>query len=269
MVSASKLQRIRPQLAESRRMYTELSRVLTSAAAHLKAGNNVYVKEREVKSSAYMIFTGDRGLCGSYNMNITKWALSYIHETLRTPGSEKIIAVGLHGWEYLQNRGLHIHQGYTGLTGTAAFKDAELVGHKIIEQYLSGEFDEIYVLYTRYDSALELTPIVKKLLPLPVDPESVLWYESTRFEPDVNNFLDHAAPLYADTLVYHALTESAVCEHTARMTSMQASTNNADEILETLTREYNRSRQNAVTQDINEIIGGARALRRQGNYNVR
>ena len=259
MVSASKLQKAKPQLEAARDFMAETSRVIIGAGKSLAAANHLFISGREVKNTLYIVITGDRGLCGSYNQNVSDAALSF----MQTHGEGKIVTVGQQGYDFFLGREKNIAHSFTDISENAFYEDAAKVGDLAVSMFVSGETDEVFVAYTSYESALTHTPRVDRLLPFGADQKSRLWYETVIYEPDVHAFLELAAPLHINACIYAAMVEAAACEHTARMTSMQSASDNAGEILEELTSDYNNKRQGAVTQEISEIVSGAKALRKK------
>jgi len=256
MVSASKLQGTRARLEPARNMKNSMAALMDGIRNCHLAAQNPFVAPREQSRRAYIVITSDRGLCGSYNLNLTRYASS----SIKGHGNDSIIAVGLQGWEYFKNRDVNILQGFSDISETALYEDAQRIGELIIDLYTSNNIDEVYVIYTRFDSVLMHLPQTEKLLPVGSNEEKALWYDTMIYEPDPDQFLEYAVPLYLNAFIYRAMVESACCENAARMTSMHSAANNADEIIQRMTREYNRTRQSMVTQEITEIVGGAKAL---------
>jgi F-type H+-transporting ATPase subunit gamma len=260
LLSASKLQKAKTQLQASQQMFVEISRVIDEIKSSRKVAESVYISGRTIENSAIVVITSDSGLCGSYNLNISRAALSFINEDL----NEKIVAVGLHGMAYFQSRNKTIIHGIANSSENALYEDAESIGRMLLSQYISGEIDEIYIAYTHFESSITHIPRIVKLLPIDSEPQDALWYDSMTYEPDINSFLEFIVPLYVNSYIHYAIMESAACEHMARITSMHSASKNADEILEKLTNEFNSKRQGIVTQEISEIVSGAKAL---GNRN--
>jgi F-type H+-transporting ATPase subunit gamma len=258
LVSASKLQKARNQLDNVRPAYAEILRIVDGVRRYEDVGDNIFVREREVKSSAYVIITSDRGLCGAYNTAIANVALAH----RETKGNEQLFCLGIKGGEFFQARNRNIHSKFSEISETAIYEDTVPIGDAIIGMYLNGEVDEVYIAYSYFGSALSHVPKIERILPIggatEIDEDFVLEME---YEPDVNTFLSSIAPGYLRASIYYGLVESSCCEHAARMTSMNAAAGNADEILADLTLQYNRERQAIITQEISEIIGGSESLR--------
>jgi len=258
LVAASKLQKQKIKLDAIRPMFSDIEETMKAVASHEEAGMNVYFAQRDVKNVAYILITSDRGLCGGYNTNVSKEAISAMKAN---EGKEEfILTVGSKGADYLRRRGKNAEVKIAGASDSATIYDAEFIGKTLVEKYLKGEVDEIHVVYTRFNSVLSHEPTSFRLLPIRADEEAAGGHKNMTYDPDITGFLEHAVPMYLNTFLYGAMVESAVCEWAARMTSMDAAQNNAEEIIGDLTLVYNRKRQGMITQEINEIVGGANAV---------
>jgi len=261
LVAAAKLQKAKERLDYVRPLYSNIKTVMDGIHASSGDINNVYIEKREVKDIAYLLITSDRGLCGGYNINVAKEAISFINSNAGK--NEKIITVGSKGWEYLRRRGKNILQRYSSASELTPYEDAVRIGALLNSMYTSGEVDEVYVIYTHFDSILAHEPRVERLLPVGASAgaDAVDDGELMDYEPDIETFMTFAIPMYLNTFIYGAMVESAVCEQASRMTSMDSATRNAEEIIDDLTLTFNRIRQGAITQEITEIVSGAKNLR--------
>jgi len=261
LVAASKLQKSKARLDDIRPMYSDIKEVMKNIRANVIDDTSIpFAEEREVKNILYIILTSDRGLCGSYNATVSKEALAYIDAN--KDKNAKIIAVGSKGWDYFRRRGKDIVLRCESASEASSFSDAEVLGNKVAEMYSSGEVDEVYIVYTHFESVLSHIPYIEKLLPLKMADvsKSEAMSSNMSFDPDIFTFIMHAVPMYLNITIFGAMMESTVCEQASRMTSMDSATRNASEILEDLTLEYNRKRQSMITQEITEIVSGANAL---------
>ena len=261
LVAASKLQKAKARLDDIRPMYNDIKTVMENIRAGV--GDDIeipFAETREVKNIAYIVLTSDRGLCGSFNATVSKEAFAYVEA--HKDKDEKIIAVGTKGWDYFRRRGKNIVLRCEGASEATEFTDAEALGHKVAQMYTDGEVDEVYIIYTHFESVLTHIPYIEKLLPLKMDASNsdinakVL---SMSYDPDIMTFIKHAVPMYLNITIFGAMMESAVCEQASRMTSMDSATRNATDIIDDLTLEYNRKRQSMITQEITEIVSGANA----------
>jgi F-type H+-transporting ATPase subunit gamma len=259
LVAASKLQKAKVQLSTIRSLYDGIRLMMEGIHSCPEVGESVYFQQRKVENAAYLVITGDRGLCGGYNLNMGKEALALLNS--HADVQEKIIVVGSKGNDYFRRRGKNIVKKFTSMTESVSFEDAESIGKLLFDMYVSGEADEIYIAYTHFESILSHQPRVIRVLPLGGEPggEAPAAAEMI-YDPDVHGFLDYAVPMYLSTVIYGAMVESNVCEQASRMTSMDAAARNAEEIIDDLTLVYNRKRQGAITQEITEIVSGANAI---------
>ena len=260
LVAASKLQKAKARLDDIRPMYSDIKKVMENIKSGLSGDMVIpFAEEREVKNILYIILTSDRGLCGSFNATVSKEALAYVDANKEK--ETKIIAVGSKGWDYFRRRGKNVVHRCEAASEASSFTDAEVLGHKIAEMYSSGEVDEVYIIYTHFESVLTHIPYIEKLLPLKMASNET--YDTTSvimsYDPDITTFIENAVPMYLNITIFGAMMESAVCEQASRMTSMDSATRNATDILDDLTLEYNRKRQGMITQEITEIVSGANA----------
>jgi len=260
LVAASKLQKAKIRLDDIRPMYNDIKKVMENIRAGISDEVEIpFAEDREVKNIAYIVLTSDRGLCGSFNATVSKEALAYV-EALKEKNA-KVIAVGSKGWDYFRRRGKEIVHRTDGASEATAFADAEELGIKVADMYQKGEVDEVYIVYTHFESVLTHIPYIERLLPLKMaasedfDPGSF----TMSYDPDIETFISNAVPMYLSITIFGAMMESAVCEQASRMTSMDSATRNATDILDDLTLEYNRKRQSMITQEITEIVSGANA----------
>jgi len=260
LVAASKLQKAKARLDDIRPMYSDIKKVMENIKSGFSDEMNIpFAETREVKNILYLILTSDRGLCGSFNATVSKEGLAYVDANKEKDA--KIIAVGSKGWDYFRRRGKEIIHRCEAASEASSFADAEILGNKVAEMYSSGEVDEVYIIYTHFESVLTHIPYIEKLLPLKLasGDKADTSSEIMSYDPDINTFITHAVPMYLNITIFGAMMESAVCEQASRMTSMDSATRNATDILDDLTLEYNRKRQGMITQEITEIVSGANA----------
>jgi len=260
LVAASKLQKSKVRLDAIRPMYGDIKKVMDNIKASAVEDESIpFAEARDVKSILYIVLTSDRGLCGSYNATVSKEALAYVEAN--KDKEAKIIAVGSKGWDYFRRRGKQIVHRCGSASEASSFSDAEKLGHMVAEMYTSGEVDEVYIVYTHFESVLTHIPYIEKLLPLKMAESNDPKKDSSdmSFDPDIFTFIKHAVPMYLNIAIFGAMMESTVCEQASRMTSMDSATRNATDIIDDLTLEYNRKRQGMITQEITEIVSGANA----------
>lgn len=213
---------------------------------------------REIKTTAYIIVTSGRGLCGGFNSNIIKEAQKEIDADWEPP---VIVAVGSKGKEYFEKRGYDIHSSYLAPPESISFLETKELSTPILEMYDNKEIDEVVLIYTSFISTMEQEVKNEVILPFEVekDPDFMTVNKFVEYEPSVEAVFNYLVPKYVETKIYSAVVESATCEHAARRMAMENATDNAREMLGDLSLTYNRARQAAITNEILEVVTGAEA----------
>lgn len=260
MVASTKLIKARTRLEGVRPIYHELKRMVEEAGYDDDGKTHPFYEEREVKNSLYIILTSDSGLSGGYNINISAKALDHMNQGK----NEKILVVGAKGKEYFKKKGKNIIHTIIEMEEAQVYFNAEKLAKWIMDTYLSGETDEVFIAYTRFDTVLSYVPIVEKLLPAGAEVTEHESNSNKKYEPDINTFIDHIIPLYLHMNLFRAFSEANTSEQAARMVSMDAAGKNASEMTEDLTLMYNRKRQADITQELSEIVGSANILNKGG-----
>jgi F-type H+-transporting ATPase subunit gamma len=261
LVSSAKLRKARERVDKTR-PYSEtivdsIQRVLGSA----KGVSHPFLEKREVKKTAYIVVSADRGLAGGYNSNVLKLAESAIEDKSKA----EIIAYGSKSRDYFLKRGYEVSNFLTGVTEEPTYADARQSGDAVIEKYKNGEIDEVKLVFTKFVSMISQEPTVMTLLPVQVEKKEESVDDKgmktlTEYEPSPEVVLDYLVPKYINGAIFGALVESAASQQGARMTAMESATSNAEDIIDSLGLVYNRARQASITQEISEIVGGAEAL---------
>jgi len=252
------------QRVEAARPYAEEMRALMQSVAK-NAGNvdHPLLKQRdEVGTVGSIVLTSDRGLAGAYNSNVIRAAERDMDDHQTT----KLFLVGKKAISYFKFRGYDFSDSWQGMSDQPGIDDARAVAKRAAEAFSEGEVDEVRLVYTKFESALTQRPTVVKLLPIPKeeleeDQDDDRQRPQYEFEPAPEQILDFLLPRYLEGAVYQGLLEAAASEHAARRRAMKAATDNADELIEGLTRVYNQARQAEITTEIMEVVGGAEALR--------
>lgn len=262
MVASTKLMKARTRLEGVRPIYHGLKRMVEEAGYDDDAKKHPFYEEREVKNSLYIILTSDSGLSGGYNINISAKALEHMNQGK----NEKILVVGAKGKEYFKKKGKNIIHTIIDMEDAQIYFNAEKLAKWIMESYLSGETDEVFIAYTRFDTVLSYVPIVEKLLPAGTEVTEDESRIDKKYEPDINTFIDHIIPLYLHMNLFRAFSEADTSEQAARMVNMDAAGKNASEMIDDLTLMYNRKRQADITQELSEIVGSANILNKGGPH---
>ncbi|MDQ0244865.1 F-type H+-transporting ATPase subunit gamma [Bacillus fengqiuensis] len=259
MVSAAKLNRAENN-AKSFVPYVEkIQDVVANVALGSKGVSHPMLVSRSVKKTGYLVITSDRGLAGAFNSNVLRKVYNTIQERHRSQDEYAIIAIGRMGRDFFKRRNIPVMLEITGLADQPSFADIKDIASQTVNMFADGTFDELYMFYNHFVSAIQQDVTEKKLLPL-TDIASSNKLTSYEFEPSQEEILEVLLPQYAESLIYGALLDSKASEHAARMTAMKNATDNAKELIRSLTLSYNRARQAAITQEITEIVAGASAL---------
>ncbi len=269
LISASRVARAQ-QRVEQARPYTRLvTQALTSVANTEATVSHPLIESRpEVRAAGVLVVTSDRGLAGPYNANILRTTEELLAR-LRANGVEpRLYVVGRKGTAYYRFRQRPVTDAWVGFSDRPAYDDAKRVADTMLAAFLAHELDELHVVFTDFVSAITQRAAAVRIIPLVVQetrerpPEPIPLYV---YEPSAQAVLDALLPRYVEARVFTALLEAAASEHAARRKAMSAATDNAEELIEDLTREYNRARQAEITQEIMEIVGGAEALAQSGS----
>nr|P41010.1 RecName: Full=ATP synthase gamma chain; AltName: Full=ATP synthase F1 sector gamma subunit; AltName: Full=F-ATPase gamma subunit [[Bacillus] caldotenax]BAA07247.1 ATPase subunit gamma [[Bacillus] caldotenax] len=258
MVSTSKLNRAEKR--EIVRPYMEKIQEVVAMSASAARSHPMLVS-RPVKKTGYLVITSDRGLAGAYNSNVVRLVYPKRSKNAMLPPDEiAIIVIGRVGLSFFRKRNMPVILDITRLPDQPSFADIKEIARKTVGLFADGTFDELYMYYNHYVSAIQQEVTERKLLPLTdflAENKQRTVYE---FEPSQEEILDVLLPQYAESLIYGALLDAKASEHAARMTAMKNATDNANDVIRTLTLSYNRARQAAITQEITEIVAGRNAL---------
>lgn len=260
MVSASKLNRAE----ENAKAYVPYMGKIQEVVAAIATGSNdtghPMLTSRPVKKTAYLVITADRGLAGAYNSNIIRAVSNAIAERHTSKDDYVIFAIGRMGRDFFVKRGSNVIESVVGLPDQPSFADIKEIARKAVGMFTDGTYDELYMYYNHFVSAISHEVTEKKVLPLTDIAVEIGTTASYEFEPSAEAILEVLLPQYAESLIFGALLDGKASEHAARMSAMKSATDNASELISSLTLVYNRARQAAITQEITEIVGGAAAL---------
>jgi F-type H+-transporting ATPase subunit gamma len=259
MVSASKLRRAQEHMMASRPYTAKLTEVLASLATRANPEDHPLLKVKGDQNVELMVVTADRGLCGSFNANLIKAALHFLDE--RRNYNLSLHLMGRKGVDYFKRRKYIITHQYPNIFRQVRLEDAKQITAETIRAYTEGNLDAIYIVYNEFKSMLAQRIVLKRLLPLEKLPEPTA--EETLdyiYEPDPETIFDKLLPHYLLVQIYQAMLESSAAEHAARMAAMEAATQNAKDMIDSLTLTMNKIRQAAITKEIIEVVSGAEGL---------
>jgi F-type H+-transporting ATPase subunit gamma len=237
----------------------KIQEVTASIAIGSKGIDHPMLQARPVKKTGYIIITSDSGLAGAYNSNVIRRVFQTIKDRHKSNEEFAIIAIGRIARDFFVKRDMNVALEIIGLSAQPSFNDIKDIASNTVGMFADGTFDELYIYYSHYISAISQEVTEKKLLPL-TDITTTSKVSSYEFEPSAEEILEVLLPQYAESLIYGALLDSKASEHAARMTAMRNATDNAKELINSYTLSYNRARQASITQEITEIVGGAAAL---------
>ncbi|MFR9797018.1 F0F1 ATP synthase subunit gamma [Streptomyces sp. MS06] len=270
MIAASRVVKAQRKVAASTPYAQELTRAVTAVGTGSNTRHPLTTQADTVTRSAVLLLTSDRGLAGAFNSNAIK-AAEQLTERLEREGKQvDTYIVGRRGVAHYHFRERAIAKSWTGFTDEPSYADAKNVAAPLIEaiekETAEGGVDELHIVYTEFVSMMTQTALDARLLPLSLDEvkeeaapkgEVLPLYD---FEPSAEDVLDALLPRYVESRIYNALLQSAASKHAATRRAMKSATDNAGELIETLTRLANQARQADITQEISEIVGGASAL---------
>ncbi|MDX2919956.1 MULTISPECIES: F0F1 ATP synthase subunit gamma [Streptomyces] len=270
MIAASRIVKAQRKVAASQPYATELTRAVTAVATGSDANHPLTTEVETPTRAAVLLITSDRGLAGGYSSNAIK-AAERLRERLASEGKEvDTYIVGRKGVAYYGFRERKVEDSWTGFTDNPAYSDAKRVAAPLIaaiqKDTAEGGVDELHIVFTEFVSMMTQNAVDARMLPLSLDDVAG---ESTRkgeilplfeFEPSAEDVLDALLPRYVESRIYNALLQAAASEHAARRRAMKSATDNAGDLIKSLSRLANAARQAEITQEISEIVGGASAL---------
>ncbi len=271
MVSSSKLQRARRDLENTQPYFYLIQDSLAKILNISPDAGNRFFDRREYKKGrqrrlGYLVITADKGLAGAYNHNVIKAA----EELARNEEDDMLFVVGQVGRHYFEKRNIPIDINFNYTAQNPNMNRARHIAEKLVELFIDGELDEVYVIYTEMINSMTIEPVIKKILPLKEEHIEIRdknnYYEHAQFLPDAQTVFDEIVPGYVTGFIYGALIESYCCEHNARMTAMRTATDAASDMLKELSMQYNRARQAAITQEITEVVAGSKAQKKGTDF---
>jgi F-type H+-transporting ATPase subunit gamma len=264
MVAAAKFRKALARIVELRPYAEKMNAVLTGLAGTVETGHPLLEVRPRLKVEV-VVLTSDKGLCGAFNTNIMKAAFKLTRE-IRTEGMEvSVSSIGKKGGDLFKRKETALRKSWTGISGRVSYSNAQEITQNIIENYTAETFDEVYLVYNEFKSALVQKVSVMRLLPLAAveTVNQAAQEEATDFlyEPSQQDIFDKLLPKNLEIQVFRALLESQASEEAARMTSMENATKAADDMIESLSLQYNKARQATITKELMDIVGGVEAMK--------
>ena len=255
LVASSKLRKAKERQERSRPYFIGLKETLVDIESSTKDFSSPYQKQRDIKKRCLIMIAGDRGLAGGFNSNIIKAVIEKMQGDIPTC----ILPIGKRAVDFCNRKGIEIVTSEFIEAGSISIPDCFAISNLVTQGYLSGQFDEVSIIYTQFVSMLTQTPRAESLLPLKAESNSERResHSLVLYEPSPEEVYDAIVPGYIAGMIYGAMCESVASEQGARRTAMDAASKNAAEMIEDLSLRYNRARQGAITQEITEIVAGA------------
>jgi F-type H+-transporting ATPase subunit gamma len=264
LVAAAKLRRAQERILAARPYAAKMGELLgnlVSAASGSDGAQHPLLEQREGPRRQIVIITADKGLAGAFNSNVIRRALELVRQS--NTAEVTLVVVGRKARDFYRRRPWTIKRDMIGFWDRLAYSHASELADYFMQQYLDGEIDEVYLVYNEFRSVAVQRPVREQLLPIPRKAEGEAAAEAVDYlyEPDPKAILDELLPRHVRTQVFRALMESLAGEYGARMTAMEAATKNAKEMIDVLTIQYNKARQEKITKELLDIVGGAEALK--------
>ena len=268
LISASRIMKAQARVEAARPYSEQITAVIGNLAAGGAGLSSPLLTEREqVRTVAFVVITADRGLAGGYNSSVLRTAERAIRDARGDGLDARIVVVGKKGRDYFRFRHYEIDDAFLGMTDQPTYENAREVAKVVTDRFEAGDYDRVDLIYTRFLSVASQRVTERRFMPLdstaleaaaaaPGDGPAA-GYE---FEPEAGTILERLLPRYAEARLFAALLEASASEHAARQRAMKSASDNADELITKLTRVMNRARQDSITNEIMEIVGGAEAL---------
>lgn len=261
MVAAAKLRKAQERILAARPYAAKMLEILNSLATRSDPESHPLLAKREEKNIELVILTADKGLCGSFNSNILRAAVEFLEK--KSQKSYRLQVIGKKGRNHFKRRKYDIRKEYIDIFKEIKFSHADEIAQDLIQQFVSKELDAIYLIHNSFKSMGVQRVMIEPLLPIQrLDIPSGIVPERYQFEPSQQALFNELLPKHVTTQIYCALLDSSAAEHAARMTAMDAATKNASDLIDSLTLQMNRVRQNSITSELIEIVSGAEALRK-------
>ena len=260
LIAASKMRRAQNSVLEGRPYSVKIQEIIAHLATQPtedEAGAQPLLAVRPVEKATVLMISPDRGLCGGLHANLNRRVGQFI---LEQPVPVQAIAVGRKGRDFMARTHQDLKATFTDLGETPLLIDTQAISHMIIDSYSDGEADEVYLAYTRYVSTMSQEPVIEKLLPIAPAELTAAERAGYIYEPSASEVLQDLLPRFVEMQVYHAILEAIASEQSARMVAMRAATDNARELSSDLTLVMNKLRQESITNELLDLVGGQIAL---------
>ncbi|MBM3944092.1 MAG: ATP synthase F1 subunit gamma [SAR202 cluster bacterium] len=262
MIAASKMRRAQDMALRGRPYAEHMRALLSDLAAQIRDEDNLHplLQRREIKKAQVILITPDRGLTGGLNTNVNRRAGQFVVEQKKTSVSVNIVAAGKKGRDFMARTGQDLRGIFINMGDRPVLTDITPISRIVIDDYTKGDVDAVYLAYPRFVTTTVQKPVVEPLLPVvpaELDPKNAVGYI---YEPNSAQVLDALLPRFVEMQVYHAILEALASEQSARMVAMRSATDNANTMVDDLTLVMNKVRQDTITKELLDIVGGAAAV---------
>ncbi|HET6832421.1 MAG TPA: F0F1 ATP synthase subunit gamma [Acidimicrobiales bacterium] len=265
LIATSRIAKAQQRVAAARPYSEQITEVLRNLAAAGAAGDSPLLTERDqVRTVAYVVVAADRGLCGAYNSTVIRAAERSMQRQRGEGRQTRLVTVGKKATSYFRFRGWDIDASFEGFADQPAYEDARRIAEHVATRFESGEYDLVELAYTQFLSVASQRVIIRRFMPLDrsmIEQAAEGPHADYEFEPEPQEILDRLLPRYAEARLYAALLDGAASFFAAQQRAMKSATDNADDLITRYIRAMNRARQDAITTEIMEIVGGAEAMR--------
>jgi F-type H+-transporting ATPase subunit gamma len=265
LIATSRIVKAQQRVAAARPYSERITEVLRNLAAAGAGGDSPLLTERDdVRTVAYVVIAADRGLCGAYNSSVIRAAERSMLRQRAEGRQTRLVTVGKKAATYFRFRGWDIDAHFQGFADQPAYEDARSIAEHVVTQFGSGEYDLVELAYTQFLSVASQRVVIRRFVPLDrsmIEQAAEGPHADYEFEPDPQEILDRLLPRYAEARLYAALLDGAASFLAAQQRAMKSATDNAEDLIVRYSRAMNRARQDAITTEIMEIVGGAEAMR--------
>lgn len=272
MVAAAKLRRAQDSILSARPYARKMNELLRHLASAIDLSSHPLFSVRTVSRVAVVVITSDRGLCGSFNSNITRAAVTYLninYKEILDTHNVKLVCVGKKGLDYFLKQNYKVVSKYVGIFSELRFSHAQTIVSELVEGFLKGEYDRVEVIYNEFKTVMQQRIAIEQFLPIPTETISeqsqlkkMRLLVDYIYEPSSKEIISALIPKHINFQMWRMLLESNAAEQAARMTAMDNATTNASELIRLLQLSYNKARQASITKELLEIVSGAEALKK-------
>lgn len=263
MVAAAKYRKAQQRMLEMRPYADRMNQVISDLAGGAESEIHPLLAKRPIKTIEVLVITSDRGLCGAFNTNILKAATNHMSELKKEDVEVSISSVGRKAKDYYKRRNIQLRNSWTGISGKISYVNAQEIAGDVIEAFVSEIVDEVVLVYNEFKTVVSQKIVISRLLPLaPIEKsEETLPVFNVVYEPSKQEIFSRLVPKNVEIQIFRALLESQASEEAARMSAMENATKAANEMIESLTLQFNKARQASITMELMDIVGGVEALK--------